>query len=110
MLANSSRIKNIGSVEQVANQLVHNGENAQAIQLIAATDEQLPIANIANKTVLRDIARVYRAAGCADEYEETMRILKEKIADDKRYYKTVRRQSRRYVETLYLLPDDFWND
>ena len=98
------------SVEQVANQLVHNGENAQAIKLIAATDEQLPIANIANKTVLRDIARVYRAAGCADEYEETMRILKEKIADDKRYYKTVRRQSRRYVETLYLLPDDFWND
>jgi len=98
------------SVEQVAKQLVQEGERAQAIQLIAATDEQLPIAIIADKTILRDIARFYHAAGCGDKYEETMRILKGKIADDERYYKSIRPHLRHYAEQYYLLPSDFWND
>ena len=73
------------------------------------TDRQLPIAIIADKTILRDIAQVYHAAGCADKYEETMRILKGKIATDERYYRRIRPHLRHYAEQYYLLPDDFWN-
>ncbi len=97
------------SVVQVARQLVLDWKDTQAIQLLAATDRQLPIAIIADKTILRDIAQVYHAAGCADKYEETMRILKGKIATDERYYRRIRPHLRHYAEQYYLLPDDFWN-
>lgn len=98
------------SVEQVAGRLAQDGEGAQATRLIEATDKQLPIENVADKTVLRDIARIYRTAGCADGYEETMRVLKEKIAADERYYMGIRPHLRHYAEQYYLLPEDFWND
>ena len=98
------------SVAMVAERLSLEGDNKKAATLLTTTEAQLPLTCVADRYLLRDISHAYLVAGQSARHDAVIKLLKEKIADDTRYYLSVRPRLRQHVASLYTLPDDFWND
>ena len=98
------------NVLQLASQLTADGDTLRATHVLEVTTEQLPIAILADKMLIRDIARAYKNADRPEQYYKITNILRRRVAEEEKYYQSVRPSLRQYVASNYSLPSDFWND
>ena len=98
------------NVVKLSKRLATDGDTARSSRLLETTAEQLPTQILANKRLVRDIARAWRDAGQQKLHDETLDALKKRIAEEEEYYKSIRPGLQQYVMNNYHVADDFWED
>ena len=94
----------------LAERLVADDEAIRATNILDHTYAQLPTDVLSDKRLIRDIAYAYRNAGQQARYDEITKAMKSRIAEEQKYYNSIRTSLRQYVTNNYTLPSDFWND